>query len=135
MKIRIALVSSALLLALTGCATTAADPSEERTAAPVATESEAPLVAETPAAPEMSDEDATFLTYVRANLLPETQIPDASDQQLIEAGKDACSQLEAGTPLESVRVVENEQPHANGNYYDTSAIMNGAIIAYCPDAV
>ena len=33
----------------------------------------------------------------------------------------------------SLPVVEGEQPHTNGNYYDSSAIMNGAIVAYCPE--
>lgn len=118
-------------LTLTGC-TAAPDtaPSEPEDA----TESAEPLAAETPTEAGTSEADTLFLTYVRDNLLPETQIPDASDEQLIAAGHVACEQLESGVALEAVRVVEGEQPHKNGNFYDTSAIMNGALKAYCPDA-
>lgn len=139
MKTRIAAIA-ALGLLLTGCAggTDTDAKSREITqatqAAPDATESAAPLVAETPSAPTMDDTDATFLEYVRDKLLPETQIPNATDEQLIAAGHDACEQLENGTKLEDVRVVDGEKPHANGAYYDTSAIMNAALVTYCPGA-
>lgn len=135
MKIRLALVSAVLLLALTGCTGTPGSSTAERTA-PAAAESTEPLAAETPAetaAPEVSDTDTKFLAYVRDNLLPETQIPDATDEQLIAAGHDACEQLQSGVAFEDVRVVEGEQPHANGNFYDSSAVMGGAITAYCPE--
>lgn len=133
MKIRIALLSAALLLALTGCAHSPANAGDERTA-PVATESSAPLTAET-TEPEISDADVQFLTYVRENLLPETQVANAADQQLIEAGHEACRQLESGVALEDVRVVEGETAHpTTGAFYDSIAIRSGAEIAYCPNA-
>lgn len=126
-----------LALTLTGCASATGNAAEERTA-PVATETvtpeetPAPLVAEEPA-PEASGPDAKFLEYVRGAILPETQIGNATDQQLIDAGHEACRQLEAGTALEDVRVVEGETAHpSTGAYYDTSAIMSGAILNYCP---
>lgn len=132
---RTAALGVLLVLALTGCAGAAETTADERTA-PTVTESAAPLEAETPApdVEQANPPDVTFLAYVRDNLLPDTQIPNATDEQLIEAGWNACAQLESGTKLEDVRVVEGETPYPNGIYYDTSAIMNGAIVAYCPDA-
>lgn len=127
-----------LALTLTGCAGGADDAADERTA-PSASESAtpeesaAPLVAEEPAN-EADSPDAKFLNYVRGAVLPETQIGNATDQQLIDAGHEACRQLEAGTALEDVRVVEGETPHpSTGAYYDTSAILSGAILNYCPE--
>lgn len=127
-----------LALTLTGCATGSENAADERTA-PSASESaapeetSAPLTAEEPA-DEADSPDAKFLEYVRGALLPETQIGNATDEQLIEAGHEACEQLAAGTALEDVRVVEGETAHpSTGAYYDTSAIMGGAILNYCPE--
>lgn len=127
-----------LALTLTGCAGGPEDAGDERTA-PVASESAtpeesaAPLTAEKPAN-EGDGPDAKFLEYVRGALLPETQIGNATDEQLIEAGHEACEQLEAGTALEDVRVVEGETANTStGAYYDTSAILSGAILNYCPE--
>jgi len=127
-----------LALTLTGCASGPDGTEGERTA-PVATETaepegtSAPLVAEKPAS-EADSPDAKFLEYVRDTILPETQIGNATDQQLIDAGHEACRQLEAGTALEDVRVVDGETAHpSTGAYYDTSAILSGAIINYCPE--
>jgi hypothetical protein len=133
----VAALAVLLALTLTGCASATGNAAEEVTA-PVVTETAAPeetpapLVAEEPAN-EASGPDAKFLEYVRGAILPETQIGNATDQQLIDAGHEACRQLEAGTALEDVRVVEGEIAHpSTGAYYDTSAIMGGAILNYCP---
>jgi hypothetical protein len=121
---------------LTGCAGAAENTSNERPAPTETTappETPEPLVAETPSGNETNDADAKFLTYVREHLLPETQIGHATDEQLIAAGHEACGQLESGVALEDVRVVDGETPHpSTGAYYDTSAILGGAILNYCP---
>ena len=137
-KVTAAVVAALVALVLTGCAGVAPAPGDERTA-PVVTEpappveSAAPLRAET-AAPEVSDADTAFLAYVRRTVLPETQIPNATDQQLIDAGHEACHQLASGVALEDVRVVDGETAHpSTGAFYDTSAIMGGAILNYCPE--
>lgn len=138
MKTRTVALTALLLVTLTGCAGGAEDAGDERSA-PVASESAtpeetaAPLTAEEPAN-EGDSPDAKFLEYVRGALLPETQIGDATDEQLIEAGHGACEQLESGTALEDVRVVDGETAHpSTGAYYDTSAILSGAILNYCPE--
>lgn len=101
-----------------------------------AEETPAPLVADTEA-PEGNEADAIYLEWVHGQIetLGETsQITDASDEQLIAAGHEACGQLDAGTAYEDVRVVDGETAHpVNGAYYSSSAIMNGAILAYCEE--
>lgn len=97
-------------------------------------ETPAPLTAETPSA-EVSDADAGFLDYVRSELLPTTQIADASDEQLIAAGHEGCEQIRAGVPLEEIRLVEGEVPTSAGYYMDSSAIFNGALYNYCPELI
>ncbi|QNA93269.1 MULTISPECIES: DUF732 domain-containing protein [unclassified Microbacterium] len=137
MKTRIALVSAVLLLSLTGCA---GAPGGSSDAAPEPSQSDAPLAAETPTqAPSesstASEADEKFLAYVREELLAETQIPDATDEQLIAAGHEACEQLESGVAMEDVRVVEGEDPHpTTGVYYDSVAIRGAAQKTYCTDA-
>ena len=133
---KILALMAVLLLALTGCAgtpdTAPSQPQDSSQSTPA--ESTAPLVAEAPVAPTVDAADAAFLEYVRENVLPETQIPNATDAQLIAAGHDACAQLESGVALENVRVVDGETPHPSTSaYYDTSAIMGGAILSYCPE--
>ena len=133
---KILALAAVLLLTLIGCAGSVEDaPSEPQgSSQSTPTESTAPLVAETPVAPTVDAADAAFLEYVRENVLPETQIPNATDEQLIAAGHDACEQLESGVALENVRVVDGETPHPSTSaYYDTSAIMGGAILSYCPE--
>lgn len=93
-------------------------------------EASAPLVAEAPAAPEA--DDAAYLEYVRENLLPETQIPNATDEQLLAAGNDACTRIAGGEDAAGMVVVEGEQPWENGYYYDSIAIIGGATQFICP---
>jgi hypothetical protein len=136
-KVTAAVLAALVVVALTGCAGSAPGAGDER-AAPAATESATPVESAVPlsaeaAAPEISDADTVFLAYVRKTLLPDTQIPNATDQQLIDAGHEACRQLETGVALEDVRVVEGETAHpSTGAFYDTSAILSGAILSYCP---
>lgn len=100
----------------------------------VESETPEPLVADT-SSPEASDADARFLEYVRSELLPTTQIADATDEQLIAAGHEGCEQVKAGVPLEEIRLVEGEEPSTTGYYLDTSAIFSGAQLAYCPETI
>lgn len=130
----IAALTAVLLLTLTGCAETAGNASEERVA-PAAVESTEPLAAAEPTAEPTEDADAAFLQYVVAELPPATSIADASDEQLIAAGHEACEQANAGVAWEEIRLVEGEQPTPNGDYLDSSAILNGALYNYCPELI
>ena len=133
----IAAVSAALLLALTGCAgnPSGADESDSD-ATPTSVESAAPLTAEssTPSA-EPDAADAGFLQYIDEELPPATSIANATDEQLIAAGHDACEQAAAGVAWEDIRLVDGEEPTANGDYLDSSAILNGALYNYCPELI
>lgn len=136
MKTRIAAVALVALLALTGCAGGADTAGDERTA-PAATESEAPLTAETP---EVSEADAdsaeqAFLDDVREKLPTPTSIPDASDEQLLAAGMEACELIRGGTDPGDVRLVDGEQPNGADIYADSSAIMNSALSSLCPELI
>lgn len=128
MKIRIALVSAALLLTLTGCAGAPDAAGDERTA-PATTESAAPLTAEATEdeAIEAPKADEQYLTDVRTALTNgrETTIPNATDEQLVQAGQDACEQLAAGTAEGEVRVVEGEQMDEQWGDYRESVIITG----------
>lgn len=125
--------AAVLLLALTGCAGGVETPSADRTA-PAATspkETAAPLVAETPAAAPSEDVDAAFVAAVRASLPPTTQIPNATDQQLIDAGHQACERLAAGEASDQMSVIEGEVAGEGGYYWDSAAIINAARTSLC----
>lgn len=100
----------------------------------VETETPEPLTAETPES-DPSAVDEAFLEYVRSEVLPTTQIADATDEQLIAAGHEGCQQIRDGVPLEDIRLVEGEEPTSAGYYMDTSAIFNGALYNYCPELI
>lgn len=130
MNARIAAAALAVLAALTlaGCAEAPANAGDERTA-PGAAESAAPLVAEDtgPAAAEATSPEAQYLSDVRTALTNgrATTIPDATDQQLVDAGLNACEQLAAGTAEGDVRVVEGEQMDEQWGDYRESVIITG----------
>ncbi len=112
--------------------TTSAEPTPSATAMPEA------LVAETPAAADpLSEADAVFLAYVEEQTptWTTTKLPDLSETELITAGHEACEQIAAGVPSETLRLVEDEEPSPMGDFVDSSAIFNGAITAYCPELV
>ncbi len=145
MKTRLAILGVALALVLTGCANGAgasgsgeggqSAQQQAAEATPTPTEAAGPLTATTPEALPAEDADASFLRYVADELPPATSIADASDAQLIAAGHDACEQVSAGVPWENIRLVEGEEPSAQGYYLDSSAILNGALYFYCPDLI
>ncbi|CAN7267826.1 DUF732 domain-containing protein [Microbacterium foliorum] len=120
---RVSIAAAVLVaLTLTGCAGT---PDK------AADESAAPLVAESPAEVEGGDE-ATYLEDVRAALPSTTVIPDATDEQLLEAGWEACERREAGEPGDDISVIEGEERNDYGIYLDSQAIVGAARQTLCP---
>lgn len=134
----------ALVLALTACSgstepeanagtadatpITSAEPTTEPTTAETAS---APLTAEAPS----TDEDELFLSEARSRLSSlgaATTIPNATDEQLIDAGHRACDLVRAQTPFNDVSVIEGE-PRNQGSYFDSAAITSAAILYYCPE--
>lgn len=111
----IAAVAAVLLLTLTGCAgATDAAPSEPQAPAPLVASPEAEQPVDTP--------EAEFVAKAREALGDASQIPDATDDQLIAAGEDACQQLAEGKTPEEVRVIEGEAPNSAGWYSDSTKI-------------
>ncbi len=90
-----------------------------------------PLTAETPAAEEGGGEDA-FLSEVRENLRPDNVIPNATDEQLLAAGADACKAIAADDDTTGVSVISGEQPTALGFYTDSGTIIQAARAKLCP---
>ncbi|CAN7154332.1 DUF732 domain-containing protein [Microbacterium foliorum] len=136
MKNRIAALALLAALALTGCAGTAAPEGDER-AASAESESAAPLEAETPAPEEAGGDDAeqAFLDNVRDNLPTPTTIPDATDEQLLAAGMEACERLRAGETSDTITLIEGEQKNGADIYADSGAIITAARLSLCPDQV
>lgn len=127
-----------LALTLAGCAGGSDDAADERTTPSASESSEpeetaAPLTAETEQ--PVDSADSTYLSYIRESLQPDTQIGNASESSLVEAGHKACEQLQSGVNIEDVRVVEGETPNASGYYADSLAIRNAAQVAYCPETL
>ncbi|MFE2772300.1 DUF732 domain-containing protein [Microbacterium resistens] len=124
-------VAAVLLLTLAGCAGTPESPAAEPTT-PATTESAAPLTAEEPT-PTDSAPDTEYLKLVRAGMQPDTVIPDASDDQLLDAGNTACDQMRAGTPVTDLRLIDGEQPNGLGTYVDSQNIGSSAMSSLCVD--
>lgn len=124
--------SAAVVLGLSGCAsepeqqpTPAANEKAEEPAAPLAAAPEE-------VAPEPGSPDEAFLVAVRPFVEESTQIADATDEQLIAAGEDACAQIAAGTLPDDVRVIEGERKNDVGYYVDSSRIGGVASRTLCP---
>lgn len=115
-----------ILMALTGCAGGADD-------AGGSAESAAPLVAESPQAPAVDDADVAFLESVRANLPADTIIPNATDEQLLVAGKDACDQRADDPTGDNISVIEGEERSEETGYFmNSQPIVNAAWQNLCP---
>lgn len=123
-KVTAAVLAVLVVLTLTGCAGT---PESGANEPEQASETAAPLVAETPAEEAVSDVDAAFVEDVRRALSNgrETSIPDATDAQLLTAGYEACEQLANGVSEAEVHVVEDEQPDDMYGQYPESFIIAG----------
>ena len=129
MKTRIVAVTALLLLALTGCAgapeSAASDPEQ-------VSETAAPLVAETPAEPEGNEAEEQYVAALRDALRPNNVVPDATDEQLIAAGLDACEKLNSGVTGDDLTVIEGEERNSGGYYEDSGVIATQARLFLCP---
>lgn len=129
------------MLLLTGC-TAAQEPatSDATVSTDAVAGAAAPLAAETPDADSSEDPstpEAAFLAAVheaRAGkiLSTKTQIPNATDAQLLDAGRTACVLLADGQTLETITVIDGETPDSAGYFIDSSAIARAAAKSLCP---
>jgi hypothetical protein len=130
-------IAAALLvvLAVSGCSS--AEPADNaRVAAgstatepPAPSETAAPVTIEPTAAPigqwnGFATQDEWYLAGLKDALSG-----PASDDELLAAGKLACEQIAAGTPIEDVRVVTAEGAAAD---QDNKNIVTDANRVYCP---
>lgn len=131
-KVTAAVAALVLVLALAGCADDGDSANTERSGSSDAATTPAPLEAESTEPTEPGD--SAYLDELRRALEGSggNSIPNASDDQLIEAGRRACEQMAAGTALEEVRVVENE-PETGVGYKDSLRIAAVAAKHYCTE--
>jgi hypothetical protein len=146
-KTRIAAIAAAIALTMlmTGCAaarivlenvqqdSSAAQSAEASTPTPEATESDAPLIAGSPAPPVAAEnaEDA-FLIEVRSRLAKiRSQIPDATDEQLLDSAHEACERIEGGESSAEMSLIEGET-QTGGYFMDSGAIITSARLTMCP---
>lgn len=129
-------VTALLLIALTGCADGADSVSDESTA-PSASDSvtpdetAAPLVAGAPQEVDDAQVEAEFIEAVRDRLSKiQSQIPDATDEQLLSAARKACDVMN-DTNNEELSLIEGETK-TNGYYMDSDAIKIAARLTLCP---
>lgn len=134
---RLYAVSAIALLLLTGCSAGTPEDSEPETASSATTAPEAtdaPLTAKTPA-PAVSAADsspeAAYLEQVREALPEDTAIPDASDQQLLDAAAAACAQMADGVDFSAVAVIDGEQTNDLGVHEDSALIAAVARKTLC----
>jgi len=142
MKRALVALTVAVGLALAGCAATtgtAGQPAGSTpAAAPTPTETVEPLVAEKPAETTYASKDEEFI----AKLMHEreiriggfdTQIPNATDEQLVAAAHDACDQLpDLDYDPAKAHVIEGETANSLGIYPDSALIAGIAMLVYCP---
>lgn len=86
-----------------------------------------PLTAEAPAA---TNAEASYLATVRAELRPDNVIPNATDEQLLEAGREACERLASGESSDTISLIEGEQTTA-GYFRDSVQIVQAAATTIC----
>lgn len=134
-------VAVLVALTLTGCAGTA-DDAGDASAAPVTSESPAPeettapLVAETPSEASTDDAEAVFIEKfheIRATMPGDTFIPNATDEQLIAAGREGCERLDAGETSDTISLVDGETKNGADYYSDSGAILTAARQSLCPE--
>lgn len=131
MKRALVAVGAVTLLLLTGCSAPAETPAGGAEPASAATEqTTAPLTASTPE-PSSNDEEAAFLEEVRSKLRPDNVIPDATDEQLLAAGRKACAALATRVDGESISVIDGETMDAYGYYRDSVQIVQAAADNIC----
>lgn len=116
--------------------TPAPTPTVSVEAAPVesVTPDSEPLTAETPTAGE--PDTVAFIAMVRSRLATfNTQIPNATDEQLLAAGLAGCERILSGEGVEGMSVITDEAPGTGGYFYDSNAIIAGAMIHLCPETL
>ncbi|WP_426325704.1 DUF732 domain-containing protein [Microbacterium sp. E-13] len=95
-----------------------------------------PAVVSTPVAkapPAPSASDAEFLADVRERQSAfATQIPDASDEQLLALGAEACEQLAAGVDTSALSLIPGESANVLGTFNDSAAVITSARVHLCP---
>jgi len=139
MKRGIIAAGAVAMLLLTGCTAGAQVASNGTGSSGETAASSAPLTAETPStavSEAPSTPEAAFLAAVheaRAGkiLSAKTQIPNATDAQLIDAGRAACKLLAEGQALETISVIDGETPDSAGYFIDSSAIARSAAKTIC----
>lgn len=128
MRTRAGVIAAVVIsFALTGCSgTVQAEPEGTEGTPPAAS---TPLTAESPAAAPSGQQ--AFVDAVRASLPAETQIPNATDDQLIEVGQRACAELAAGSDTTVLSLIAGEQPSEVGYFRDSQAIITAAATTLC----
>lgn len=125
-----------VLLALTGCTSTpaSAPSSSPDSTASATVERTAPTIAplKVTAEPSPTTPEAIYLDRVRTGLKG-TQLADASDAQLLDAARDACSQLAAAKPYKDISVVEGDIQGEGGWYKYSAPIVVYGGMNLCPD--
>lgn len=126
------------LLTLTGCAESASNAADERVA-PASSETVEPLVAEEgePSAAVEAGGNEGELAFLEAfreiQMTYASVIPDASDEQLLEAGYEACERLAAGEVSTDISLIEGEERNAQSlMYLDSVSIVGAAVPHLCP---
>lgn len=124
---RSAIAASAVLMValLAGCSAPAEPTPVDEAASPTV-----PLTAETPST-EAEGGDAAYLAAVREALPADTVIPNATDDQLLEAGERACKEIAAGTDVRTLSLIDGEQPNGLGTYNDSAVIIGSARASLC----
>ncbi|MCC2030607.1 hypothetical protein [Microbacterium allomyrinae] len=122
--------------------TTAETPASSEPASPPApTDTTGPLVAEEPS--EGRDE-AAFLAFVRLRQATyPTQIPNATDEDLIATGDIACARLSDGLAegktdaqiVDGLSVIEGEAKSDAGYFSDSGVIIASAQMNLCPETI
>lgn len=132
MKRGLVAVGLAAVLLLAGCSAGTQE-NVSVNSAPAASETDAPLTAETPAATAATG-DAAFLEEVRAELRPDNVIPNATDEQLLAAGEKACEGIAAGADTLELSLIDGERMDAAGIYPDSATIIIAARSSLCGDS-
>lgn len=127
MRARFGVIAVAAVLTLTGCSGAVRGEPEVAETTPPATS--APLTAESPAAAPTGE--VAYLDAVREALPDNTVIPNATDEQLLAAGEEACKVLDNGEDTMTVSLIDGEPKNGLGYYQDSGAIITAAATTLC----
>lgn len=137
-KVTAAIAALVLVFVLAGCGEAETDGNADRASSTAANESTeptpsaAPLSAETPQPLNAEEAEVAFLVEVHDRLAKiQSQIPNATDQQLVTAAQEACDRLESGESGENMSLIDGEE-ETNGYFMDSGAIIIAARLTMCP---